>query len=98
MIDPLIAEASDFYSLGEGAFFSTSRGYSTRAREAVARVAIDRLGWSARRIGRAFNKDHRAITEGDMRAQTRLREDPIFFELVSRLEKIATPHDDNSGL
>lgn len=98
MIDPLIAEASDFYGLGEGAFFSTSRGYATRAREAVARVAIDRLGWSARKIGRAFRKDHRAISEGDTRAQTRLREDPIFFELVSRLEKIATPYDDDIGI
>lgn len=93
MIDRLVAEASDFYGLGDGAFFSAQRGYSTRAREAVARVALDRLGWTARRIARHFNKDHRAIREGDERARERLKTDPIFFELVSRLEKIATPFD-----
>lgn len=93
MIDRLIAEASDFYGLSDGAFFSTQRGYSTRAREAVARVALDRLGWTVRRLARYFKKDHRAIYEGLERTRERLKTDPIFFELVSRLEKIATPFD-----
>ena len=94
MINLLIAEASDFYGLSDGAFFSTGRGYSTRAREAVARVAIDRLGWTAPRVGRHFKKDKRSIYEGDVRAQARLKTDPIFFELVTRLQNIVTPFDD----
>ena len=94
MITRLIDEASDFYGLSEGAFFSLARGYSTRAREAVARVAIDRMGWTAPRVARYFHKDKRSIYEGDVRAIARLKIDPIFFELVTRLEKIATPFDD----
>jgi hypothetical protein len=97
MIERLIDEASDFYGLGDGAFFSVQRGYVTRAREAVARVAADRMGWSLRRIARHFKKDIRAIREGDVRSKERLRDDPIFFELVSRLERIVSPYD-NPGL
>lgn len=94
MIDRLIDDASDFYGLSDGAFYSPSRGYATRAREAVARVAISRMGWTARKVARHFKKDHRSVCEGEVRAEARLREDPIFFELVSRLEKIVTPFDD----
>lgn len=91
LVDQLVREATEFYNLSEGAFFSKQRGYATRAREAVGRVLIDRMGWKESRVAQFFRKDKGAIYDNEARAKQRLKDDPIFFELVERLQNMVSP-------
>lgn len=86
-----MAEAADFYGLTPETFFSSRRGYSTRAREAVAHVLIHTMGWGPRRVAKFFRKDPGSVYDGEARCTERLKQDPIFFELVDRLKRLVVP-------
>ena len=87
----LVAEACQFYGVPEDHVMTSRRGYVTYVRRAVGHVLMETVGWNVPAVARFFKKDPKAISGGEAEALIALRNDPLFFEIVSRLTRLVVP-------
>lgn len=91
--DPLLREACLFYGVPLEYVRTPRRGYVTNVRRAVGYVLLETVGWSVPTVARYFGKDPKAISGGHAQAKKEIKEDPLFFEIVSRLTEMVAPSD-----
>lgn len=87
----MVSEACQFYGVPEDQVFSSRRGYVTYVRRAVGHVMMTTMGWNVPAVARFFKKDPKAISGGEAEARAALKSDPLFFEIVSRLNRLVVP-------
>lgn len=87
----LVSAACRLFGTEQEALLSDSRAYHVvAARRALIKVLMEHIGWSYPRCARLLNKDNSTMVRAHMRANDCYRDDPQFYEAVTRLEQEIT--------
>jgi len=82
----LMCATCNIFGVSAERLLSSDRGDATLARWALSYVLIERVGWSASRVGRLLSKHHTAIAYGHRRASDMRDNDEQFFNALCMIE------------
>ncbi len=82
----LICAAAQIFGVTEESLRSDDRSDASLARWALSYVLIDRVGWTAARVGRLLDKHHTTILYGYRRASEMRDSSEQFFNAIAMIE------------